>query len=118
MPELVRLTGIKGEGRHGVHDREQERPQPFVVDLELVVDPLEDDLSATADYDEVVRVVRGLVATESYRLIETLVRRIAEVVAAVRGVRSCRVVVHKPRAADSLGVGDVSVEATARGVPE
>lgn len=115
MPELVRLTGIKGEGRHGVHDRERERPQPFVVDLELVVEPLEDDLSATADYDEVTRVVRGLIATESYRLIETLVRRIAEVVADIDGVLSCRAVVHKPKAADALSVRDVSAEATARG---
>jgi len=113
MPEMVRIRGIRIQGKHGVGDAERERPQPFVVDLEVVVEALEDELAATADYDQVVRIVRGLVATESVHLIETLARRIAEVVAGQQGVLSCRAIVHKPRAADALGIGDVSAEAVA-----
>ena len=113
MPVLVRLRGINADGRHGVRPDERERPQPFVVDLELVLEPGQDDLAHTADYDLVARVVRGLVATESFHLIETLAQRVAEVVVKQDGVLSCRAVVHKPKAADALGVGDVSAEATA-----
>ena len=110
---LIRIHGIRCEGRHGVPDEERERPQPFVVDLEIEVDAGEDDLSATADYDGVLRVVRGLVSTESFHLIETLARRIAEVVATQPGSVSCRATVHKPKVAGSLGVEDVSAEAVA-----
>jgi dihydroneopterin aldolase len=110
---LIRIHGIRCEGRHGVPDEERERPQPFVVDLEIEVEAGEDDLSATADYDGVLRVVRGLVSTESFHLIETLARRIAEMVASQPGALSCRATVHKPKVAGSLGVEDVSAEAVA-----
>lgn len=115
MPEVVRISGIQARGRHGVLEWERERPQAFVVDLELEVEAAGDDLTSTADYDRVVPAVQDLVAGESYRLIETLARRIAEVVSRMHGVRSCRATVHKPQAAESLGVADVSAEAPSSG---
>jgi 7,8-dihydroneopterin aldolase/epimerase/oxygenase len=115
VTERVRLLGIEVEGRHGVHQDEQEHPQPFEVDLELVVEAKDDDLASTADYEHVVSVVRELVATDSYRLIETLAGRVASAVAELPGVGSCRAVVRKPRAADRLRVRVVSAEATAPG---
>jgi dihydroneopterin aldolase/2-amino-4-hydroxy-6-hydroxymethyldihydropteridine diphosphokinase len=111
VAEVVRISGIQAEGRHGVLEWERERAQAFVVDLELEVDAAGDDLTTTADYARVVPAVEDLVSGESYRLIETLARRIAEVVARMDGVRSCRATVHKPGAADTLGVADVSAEA-------
>lgn len=111
MAEVVRIAGIGATGRHGVLEWERERAQAFVVDLELEVDVAGDDLTTTADYARIVPAVQDLVAGESYRLIETLARRIAEVVAGVDGVRSCRATVHKPGAAETLGVADVSAEA-------
>lgn len=115
MAELIRIVGIACEGRHGVIDEERMRPQPFVVDLEIEVEASEDDLATTADYDGAVGLVRDLVATESFRLVETLARRLAEAVASRPGARSCRATVHKPEVARSLGVEDVSAEATAPG---
>lgn len=112
MTVVVRLRGIEVEGRHGAFDEERERPQPFAIDLELEVDAAEDELAATADYEQVVSVVRGLMATESFLLIETLARRVAGVVADLPGVRSCRAVVRKPGAADRLKIEDVSAEAS------
>jgi dihydroneopterin aldolase/2-amino-4-hydroxy-6-hydroxymethyldihydropteridine diphosphokinase len=111
VAEVVRISGIGAEGRHGVLEWERERAQPFVVDLELEVDAAGDDLTTTADYARIVPAVQDLVGGESYRLIETLARRIAEVVARMDGVRSCRATVHKPGAAETLGVADVSAEA-------
>ncbi len=84
-----------------------------MIDLEIAVEPGEDDLSLTADYEQVVPVVRGLVATESYRLIETLARRVAEVVARMPGAVRCRALVRKPAAAERLGIGEVLAEAEA-----
>ncbi len=113
MPAVIRLSGIEAEGRHGAGEEERERAQRFVVDLEIVVGAAADDLAATADYDEVVAAVRGLVAAESHRLIETLCRRIAELVAGMPGAVRCRAVVRKPGAAERLGIADVSAEAGA-----
>jgi hypothetical protein len=44
-------------------------------------------------------------------LLETIARSVVVAVRADPRVRSARVVVHKPAAQRSLGVGDVSVEA-------
>jgi dihydroneopterin aldolase len=83
-----------------------------VVDLDLIVQAEGDDLATTGDYREVVAAARGVVEGESVALIETLADRIARAVGALPGVRSCTAVVHKPLAANRLGVTDVSAEAT------
>lgn len=113
MPQTLRITGIRAEGKHGARAGERDQPQPFVVDLELVVDPRDDDLSTTADYRDVIASVRTLVETESHALIETLAQRVAALVAGLAGVRSCRAQVHKPAAAERLEVLDLSAEARA-----
>ncbi|HZA27902.1 MAG TPA: dihydroneopterin aldolase [Actinomycetota bacterium] len=114
MPQLIRLTGIRAEGRHGAADDERQRPQPFVVDLEVVVEAETDSLSSTADYRDVAAAVRDVIGGASLVLVETLAMAVARRVAAVPGVMSCRAVVHKPAASDRLGIGDISAEATAR----
>jgi dihydroneopterin aldolase len=113
MPQTLRIMGIRAEGRHGARAGERDQPQPFVVDLELVVEPRDDDLSTTADYRDVIASVRSLVETESHALIETLAERVAALVAGRTEVRSCRALVHKPAAAERLEVGDLSAEARA-----
>lgn len=114
MPQLIRLTGIQAEGRHGAADKERDAPQAFVVDVEVVVEAETDSLSATADYRDIAEAVRDVIGGESHVLIETIAMALARRVAAVPGVLSCRAVVHKPAAAARLGLGDVSAEATAR----
>jgi dihydroneopterin aldolase len=113
MPQVIRLRGIRAEGRHGASSGERDATQPFEVDLDVEVDAATDDLEGTADYREVVAAARATIEGEPVTLIETLAARIAAAVAAVPGVRSCRAVVHKPLAAERLGVEDVSAETTA-----
>ncbi len=113
MAQLIRLTGIEAEGRHGADADEREQPQRFIVDVELLVETDRDELTATADYRDVAAAVREVIAGESHALIETLAEAVARRTAAVPGVRSCRVVVHKPGAASRMGIDDVSAEATA-----
>jgi dihydroneopterin aldolase len=114
MPQLIRLTGIRAEGRHGAVDEERDSPQPFVVDLEVVVEAETDTLSSTADYRDAVAAARSVIGGESHVLVETLAAAVAHRVAAVAGVMSCRAVVHKPAAAERMRIADVSAEATAR----
>lgn len=113
MPQVIRIRGIRSEGRHGASAGETDQPQPFEVDLEVEVDAVTDDLEATADYREIVAVALAAIEGEPVTLIETLAERVAAAVTAVSGVRSCRAAVHKPRAAERLGVDDVSAETTA-----
>lgn len=113
MPQLVRITGIRAEGRHGARPGERDAPQVFVVDIEMEVAARSDDLATTADYREVTAAVRGIVERESYSIIETIVERVVDVIAAYPGVRGVRARVHKPAAADRLGVADVLAEAAA-----
>jgi dihydroneopterin aldolase len=111
MAETLHLSGIAVKGRHGASPGEQDRPQRFLVDLEVTVEPAGDDLATTADYREVVAAVRGLVAQESHELLETLARRVVEVVLRISGVRSCRAIIRKPDAAEGLDIGGVAAEA-------
>jgi dihydroneopterin aldolase len=114
VPQLIRLTGIRAEGRHGAVEGERERQQQFVVDLDVVVEAETDALSSTADYRDVVAAARSVIADESHVLVEPIATSVARRVAAVPGVLSCRAVVHKPAASDRMGIADVSAEATAR----
>jgi dihydroneopterin aldolase len=115
MPQTVRVTGIRAEGRHGASAGERDEPQPFVVDVEAEVEAGGDTIEETADYREIARVVRGLIDEESHTLIETLARRTAQAVAGMPRVRMVRVVVHKPAAAERHGVQDISAEGAASG---
>ncbi len=70
-------------GVHGVLPEEQVRPQPFQVDVELMVDVSaageSDALEDTVDYSAVCEAVSRVVTSEQYRLLERLATRIAEV---------------------------------------
>jgi dihydroneopterin aldolase len=107
----IRVGGIRATGRHGANPGERAEPQAFVVDLEVEVMDRGDHLAETADYREIVAVARGVIEDRSLVLLETMARAVADAVSAVKGVHRARAVVHKPSAATSLGVGDVSVEA-------
>ena len=113
MSEVVRLTGLRAEGRHGASPGERDAAQPFVVDLEVEVEATGDELGRTADYREIAAVARRVIEVESHALLETVARRIVAQVAEVPGVVGARAVVHKPEAASRLGVADISAEAGA-----
>jgi dihydroneopterin aldolase len=83
VPDRILISGLRELGVHGVLAEEQTRPQPFRVDLELLVNATaageSDDLDDTVDYSAVCEAVARVVASESYRLLERLATRIAEV---------------------------------------
>lgn len=111
-PVRIRLTGIRAAGHHGANPGERDRAQEFEVDLEVLVDPAGDHLDDTSDYRELKAAVQSAIAEESHQLLETIARSVVDAVRRDPRVLHARAVVHKPAASSSLGVADVSVEAT------
>jgi 7,8-dihydroneopterin aldolase/epimerase/oxygenase len=97
--DRILIAGIREMGVHGVLPEEQVRPQPFEVDIELLVDTkaagVSDDLDDTVDYSAVSEAVSRVVSSEKYRLLERLAERIAEVCSADPRVQGCVVEVRK-----------------------
>ena len=108
------LAGIRASGRHGVDDEERAEPQEFVVDLEVTVTVDGDDLENTADYRALAQAARDVVERQSFSLLETLADAVARAAFEYEFVEGATAVVHKPRAANSVGAEDVSASATVR----
>lgn len=111
--DSIEVRGIRAFGYHGVLPHEAEFGQEFIADVTLRCDmspaAASDDLSLTADYGAVARVVHELITTERFQLIETLADRIAAALLDQPSVSEARVTVHKPHAPMPVGVADVAV---------
>lgn len=112
-PARLFLSGIRAEGRHGARPGEKDEPQPFVIDLDLEVDAGDDSIEATADYRGITEAVREVVEEGSFDLIETMADAVARRVASIPQVVGVTAVVHKPNAAERLGIDGVAAAATA-----
>ena len=110
----IRLDGITCQGRHGANPGEQLEAQEFVVDLEVIVDVGADTLDRTLDYRVIADTVRDTVAGPSSVLLESLAEAVARAVFEFEPVQEVVAVVHKPGAAASMGVDDVSADAFIR----
>jgi dihydroneopterin aldolase len=81
MSDRIALTNMIFQGRHGLTGQERAEPQPFEVDVELVLDlgpaGRTDDLTHTIDYREVFEICRAVVEGTSRHLIESLAESIA-----------------------------------------
>ena len=108
MSDTVRIEGVRGHGAHGVLPEEKRRAQPFVVDVEMEVEPAADSIECTVSYADVAADALAVVGGESADLVETLAARIAERVLA-RGALRVAVTVHKPEAPVGVPFSDVSV---------
>jgi dihydroneopterin aldolase len=107
----VSLFGIVAEGRHGANPGERDEPQEFVVDLEIFIEVKSDSLDSTIDYRVAADTARDVVAGSSFELLESLAEAVAHAVYQFAPVAQVRAVVHKPAAADSIGLDDVSAQA-------
>ena len=81
MSDRIELRDMRFEGRHGVHEWEQTTPQPFEVDVELVLNlqpaGVDDDLTKTVDYSRVYATTKQIVESTTFHLIEALAEAIA-----------------------------------------
>jgi dihydroneopterin aldolase len=101
MSDRIVLADMAFQARHGVHDWEKIEAQRFEVDVELALDVQPagryDDLTKTVDYGGVYRVVRNVVESKTFNLIEALAEAIAhEILGAHAQVDEVVVRVRKP----------------------
>jgi dihydroneopterin aldolase len=111
---------VRFDAAHGVYPEEQQKPQPFFVDVEVDAELAPagrgDALAASVDYSELVRVaVERVGAGRHADLIEALAERIADAameVVATSGatVHEVRVRVRKPEAAVAAPIDWAGVE--------
>ncbi|MHB8466417.1 MAG: dihydroneopterin aldolase [Acidimicrobiales bacterium] len=101
MSDHVELRGLRALGTHGVLPEEQQRAQPFEVDLDIEADlaaaARSDELADTVDYGALATAVARVIADERHALLERLAERIAETALADRRVTSVTVTVRKLR---------------------
>lgn len=100
MSDRIVLTNMRFQGRHGFYDHELLEPQPFEVDVELVLDlqpaGMDDDLAKSVDYGAVYEVVRAIVESTSFRLLEAIAEAISHELLADFAVNEVGVRVRKP----------------------
>jgi 7,8-dihydroneopterin aldolase/epimerase/oxygenase len=102
MSDRIVLSAMRFEGRHGVTPEERAEAQPIEVDVELAMDlraaGTEDELERTADYGRAYELVREVVETASFHLLEAIAEGIAhELLVAYPQVREITVRVRKMR---------------------
>ena len=113
---IVRISGLRAHGRHGVLASEREHGQTFVADVALTIDDetsvTSDALADTVDYGVLASLLRDVLEGEPVDLIETLAGRLAEVCLADERVVTAEVTVHKPEVPLRVDVDEVSVTLT------
>ena len=113
---IVRVTGLRARGRHGVLASERENGQTFVADVALTIEDersvASDALADTVDYGSLSERLRDVLEGDPVDLIETLAGRLAEVCLADERVVSVEVTVHKPDAPMPVEFTDVAVTLT------
>ncbi len=113
--DRIELRGLRCVGTHGVLLEEQERAQPFEVDLDLDVDlrpaGVSDALADTVDYGAVADVVAATVSGDrSYSLLEALAWHVADAVLDVdRRITGVTVALRKLRPPLAVDIETVGV---------
>ncbi len=101
MSDRIVLANMQFEGRHGYYDHELLQPQPFEVDVELVLNlqpaGTDDDLEQTIDYGRVYAIARQVVESTSFRLLEAIAEAISHEVLVEFDVTEVGVRVRKPK---------------------
>jgi len=120
-PDVIRLTGLRGFGHHGVYPTERAEGQLFVVDVELRLDlapaAASDALADTVDYGTLAGTLAAIIVGEPVNLIEALAGRLADACLADPRVAATMVTVHKPQAPVGVPVADVAVTVRRRQAP-
>ncbi|MCD7101485.1 dihydroneopterin aldolase [Pseudoclavibacter sp. 13-3] len=112
-PDLIRLSGVRARGRHGVFPAERRDGQWFTVDAVLEVSTRvagrSDRLEDTVDYGVAAELINARITGEPVDLIERLAELIAGDLLTLSGVQAVEVTVHKPQAPITVAFSDVTL---------
>lgn len=112
----INITGIEAFGKHGIYEIEKNNEQRFLIDIFLTLDNLKDDnIINTINYEDLVDDSILLVQTQSFDLIETLSKKIAEHIIKkysnlrFSNLKYIKITVHKPETTLSNRTENISV---------
>ena len=112
----INITGIEAFGNHGIYEIEKNNEQRFLIDIFLTLDNLKDDnITNTINYEDLVDDSILLVQTQSFDLIETLSKKIAEHIIKkysnlrFSNLKYIKITVHKPETTLSNRTENISV---------
>ena len=112
----INITGIEAFGKHGIYEIEKNNEQRFLIDIFLTPDNLKDDnIINTINYEDLVDDSILLVQTQSFDLIETLSKKIAEHIIKkysnlrFSNLKYIKITVHKPETSLSDRTDNISV---------
>jgi len=113
IPDVIQLRGLRVVGICGALPEEQERAQPFEIDVDVETDVSKagasDRLDETLDYGAMAAAVEALVANGRFVLLEAMATRIADALLADVRAQAVIVTVRKlrppvPQHLDTSGV--------------
>jgi dihydroneopterin aldolase len=106
----VFVRGLRVEAGIGVHDHEQGRLQPLVIDVTLELVPASvERLADTINYETVAQAARAIVTEGHVGLVETFAERLALACLDDARVRRCTVRIEKPGALEAAAAAGCEV---------
>lgn len=101
LSDRIVLRNMVFQGRHGYYDHEQATPQRFEIDVELLLNlqpaGVDDELEQSVDYARIYAIVRQIVESTTFRLLEALAEAISHEILADFPVEEVGVRVRKPQ---------------------
>jgi dihydroneopterin aldolase len=114
--DCIQVTGIRCYGYTGYLPEEQVLGQWFEVDLTLWLDLTpagqSDDIADTLDYRQAIEIVKQLVKTSKFALVEKLASAIASAMLGLDRVQQVRVLLSKPAAPIPDFGGKITIDIT------
>lgn len=112
--DSVKIEGLEVYAGHGVYEAENKNGQLFVVDVTLYLDLRQagetDDLTLSAHYGQVSRLINGYLREHTFQLIEAAAEHLAgEILKEFPQVNSLKLCLSKPNAPVGLPFRNVAV---------
>ena len=111
--DVIKITGIKTFGYHGVFENEKKSGQDFFIDIEYRYETSQaiakDEIEKAIDYGAVISKVKSIVEAESKNLIETVADEIAQDLLRDLKIEWVKVTLHKPHAPVEISFKDIAV---------
>lgn len=111
--DVIKITGIKTFGYHGVFENEKKSGQDFFIDIEYRYETSQaiakDEIEKAIDYGAVISKVKSIVEAESKNLIETVADEIAQDLLRDFKIEWVKVTLHKPHAPVEISFKDIAV---------
>jgi dihydroneopterin aldolase len=97
---VIYIKDLVVEAKHGVHQHEKDKPQRFVINLELTLDMTQavasDDLADTLNYSELRQIIIDTTQNNSFNLIERLAQAIADAILTDHRIQKLSLTIDKP----------------------